>query len=112
MKKLLLIAALTCLGMQVAHAYPGSYYQTCRRCYTRGNILYCKCQKANGGWRWTNLQRPGRCNRIKNQNGTLTCFGGHPRPEPRPRPQHKKNPAKKLRKDVRNGNWAPSDLMG
>ena len=117
MKKIVLIFILVIATAQLAVAYPGSYQQTCRACYTQQGTLYCKCQKANGRWKRTQIDRPRHCNRITNENGRLSCkgrgrahHGDRPRPQPR-RQQPPQNTPKQIRKDVRKGNWTPNQLL-
>lgn len=52
---------------------PGSYSQTCRRIYLRGNSLRAQCETTNGQWVWTQLDGWNRCGGISNQNGQLSC---------------------------------------
>ena len=82
----------------------GSYLQTCRRCTLQSSILRCACQKRNGRYRNTNLNHPGLCRNIKNNNGQLICKGKLPKPDNR-------HSAKQIRKDVRQGTWSPSQML-
>lgn len=121
MKKIILIIILGLATAQIAVAYPGSYKQSCRACYTQRGTLYCKCQRANGRWRRTQVDRHKRCRKIVNNNGRLACkgngngrphHGNRPRPQPpRHKPQPQQNSPKQIRKDVRKGNWTPNQLL-
>lgn len=112
MKKIVLLLILGLATAQLAVAYPGSYQQTCRACYTQRGTLYCKCQKANGRWKHSRIDRPRSCRKIVNNNGQLSCMG-HRRPHhgDRPRPQPPKNTPQQIRKDVRKGDWTPSQML-
>lgn len=52
---------------------PGSYSQTCRQIYVRGDSLRAQCESRDGRWLWTQLDDWDRCNGISNQDGQLTC---------------------------------------
>jgi hypothetical protein len=55
----------------------GDYVQTCRNIRTSGNRLEAECQKRNGDWRWTSLDRIDQCSSpIANDDGNLVCNRG------------------------------------
>ena len=112
MKKILLIIILGLATAQIAVAYPGSYQQTCRACYTQRGTLYCRCQKANGKWRRAQINRYKQCRNVINNNGKLSCKANRrPHHADRPKPQPQRNTRKQIRKDVRKGNWTPNQLL-
>lgn len=52
----------------------GSYSQSCRNIYVRGDNLRAQCQERDGGWRWSELHDWDDCRRgIVNENGNLRC---------------------------------------
>lgn len=52
----------------------GSYVETCREVYVRGDTLRARCQTADGGWRWSQLNDWDDCaGGIVNDNGQLIC---------------------------------------
>ena len=52
----------------------GSYSQTCRNIYVRGDKLRANCQTGDGGWRWSQLDDWDDCRGgIVNLNGQLVC---------------------------------------
>lgn len=52
----------------------GSYAQTCRNVYVRGDFLRAQCQAVDGSWRWSQLNDWDDCRRgIVNDNGNLRC---------------------------------------
>ena len=52
----------------------GSYTDTCRDIYVNGDKLRARCQTADGGWRWSQLDDWDDCRGgIVNYNGQLTC---------------------------------------
>jgi hypothetical protein len=52
----------------------GSYSQTCRNVYVRGDVLRAQCQARNGGWLWSQLDDWDDCRRgIQNDDGRLRC---------------------------------------
>jgi len=53
---------------------PGSYSQTCRNIYVRGDFLRAQCQDMRGEWVWSQLDDWDDCRRgIDNVNGQLRC---------------------------------------
>lgn len=51
---------------------PGSYQNTCRRCYNNGTSMCCNCKNSRGVW--ANVCVSSRCSRpVSNCNGKLTC---------------------------------------
>ena len=52
---------------------PGSYSQTCRKIYMRGNSLRAQCETVDHRWVWSQLDGWNNCNGISNQNGQLSC---------------------------------------
>ena len=53
---------------------PGSYSQTCRYVYVRGDFLRAQCQDRDGNWRWSQLNDWDDCRRgIVNDDGRLRC---------------------------------------
>ncbi len=52
----------------------GSYVQTCRNIYVRGDTLRASCQSNDGHWRWSQLNDWDDCRGgIVNDNGHLVC---------------------------------------
>ena len=52
----------------------GSYSQTCRNVYVRGDVLRAQCQDRDGRWLWSQLNDWDDCRRgIENLNGQLRC---------------------------------------
>jgi hypothetical protein len=52
----------------------GSYSQSCRNVYVRGDVLRAQCQARDGGWRWSQLDDWDDCRRgIQNDDGRLRC---------------------------------------
>jgi len=52
----------------------GSYVQTCRNIYVRGDKLRANCQAGDGRWVWSQLDDWDDCRGgIVNANGQLTC---------------------------------------
>jgi CVNH domain-containing protein len=52
----------------------GSYSQTCRNIYVRGDFLRAQCQDVRGNWIWSQLNDWDDCRRgIDNVNGQLRC---------------------------------------
>jgi len=53
----------------------GSYSQTCRNIYVRGDYLRAQCQDTHGNWVWSQLNDWDDCRRgIDNINGQLRCI--------------------------------------
>lgn len=52
---------------------PGSYSQTCRQIYVRGDSLRAQCETVEHRWVWSQLDGWDGCNGISNQNGQLSC---------------------------------------
>jgi len=52
----------------------GTYSQTCRNVYVRGDTLRAECQNTGGGWNWSQLNDWDDCRRgIENDDGRLRC---------------------------------------
>ncbi len=52
----------------------GSYSQSCRNVYVRGDTLRAQCQDRDGNWRWSQLDDWDDCRRgIVNDDGRLRC---------------------------------------
>jgi CVNH domain len=52
----------------------GSYSQTCRNIYVRGDVLRAQCQDREGRWLWSQLDDWDGCRRgIQNDGGRLRC---------------------------------------
>ncbi len=52
----------------------GTYVETCRQIYVRGDILRARCQNADGRWVWTQLNDWDDCRSgIYNVDGHLEC---------------------------------------
>lgn len=52
----------------------GSYSQSCRYVYVRGDYLRAQCQDRDGNWRWSQLNDWDDCRRgIVNDDGRLRC---------------------------------------
>lgn len=52
----------------------GSYSQTCRNVYVRGDTLRAQCQDRGGNWTWSQLNDWDGCRRgIENEDGRLRC---------------------------------------
>jgi len=52
----------------------GSYVQSCRNVYVRGDNLRAMCQNRDGRWVWSELHDWDDCRRgIVNENGNLRC---------------------------------------
>jgi hypothetical protein len=52
----------------------GSYVQSCRNVYVRGDNLRAQCQERDGDWRWSELHDWDDCRGgIVNNNGNLRC---------------------------------------
>jgi hypothetical protein len=51
----------------------GTYSQTCRQIYVRGDSLRAQCETRDGRWVWTQLNDWDNCNSISNQDGQLHC---------------------------------------
>jgi hypothetical protein len=52
----------------------GTYAQTCRNVYVRGDILRAMCQTRDGRWNWSELRKWDDCRGgIVNENGNLRC---------------------------------------
>jgi hypothetical protein len=51
----------------------GTYSQTCRQIYVRGDTLRAQCETRNGRWNWTQLDDWDSCRSISNQDGQLHC---------------------------------------
>jgi len=52
----------------------GSYSQTCRNVYVRGDVLRAQCQDREGRWNWSQLNDWDDCRRgIVNEDGRLRC---------------------------------------
>jgi len=52
----------------------GTYAQTCRQIYVRGDTLRAQCQTRDGHWMWSQLNDWDDCNRgIVNIDGQLHC---------------------------------------
>jgi hypothetical protein len=52
----------------------GSYSQSCRNVYVRGDVLRAQCQDRDGNWRWSQLDDWDDCRRgIVNDDGRLRC---------------------------------------
>ena len=53
----------------------GSYSQSCRNVYVRGDNLRAMCQSRDGRWGWSELRDWDYCRRgIVNDNGNLRCI--------------------------------------
>ena len=53
----------------------GSYSQSCRNVYVRGDMLRAQCQNRGGGWNWSQLNDWDGCRRgIQNDDGNLRCI--------------------------------------
>jgi hypothetical protein len=53
----------------------GSYSQSCRNVYVRGDDLRAMCQGRDGRWVWSELRDWDSCRRgIVNENGNLRCL--------------------------------------
>ena len=53
----------------------GSYSQTCRNIYVRGDNLRAMCQNRGGQWVWSELHDWDDCRRgIQNDDGRLRCY--------------------------------------
>lgn len=53
----------------------GSYSQSCRNIYVRGDNLRAMCQGRDGQWLWSELRDWDSCRRgIVNENGNLRCL--------------------------------------
>jgi hypothetical protein len=52
---------------------PGSYSQTCRQIYVRGDYLRAQCENRDGRWVWTQLNDWDNCRSITNLDGQLHC---------------------------------------
>lgn len=53
----------------------GSYVETCRDIYVRGDVLRASCRALDGSWRWSELSDWERCSAVVNDNGRLVCAG-------------------------------------
>ena len=52
----------------------GSYSQSCRNIYVRGDNLRAMCQNRGGQWVWSELRDWDDCRRgIQNDDGRLRC---------------------------------------
>ena len=52
----------------------GSYSQSCRNIYVRGDNLRAMCQNREGQWVWSELRDWDDCRRgIQNDDGRLRC---------------------------------------
>ena len=51
----------------------GTYTQTCRQIYVRGDNLRAQCETRDGHWVWTQLSDWDNCNSVSNQDGQLHC---------------------------------------
>jgi len=52
----------------------GSYSQSCRNVYVRGDYLRAQCQSRDGRWLWSQLNEWDDCRRgIENDDGRLRC---------------------------------------
>jgi CVNH domain-containing protein len=52
----------------------GTYSETCRNVYVRGDTLRAECQNRGGGWNWSQLNDWDDCRRgIENDDGRLRC---------------------------------------
>lgn len=52
----------------------GTYAETCRQIYVRGDALRAQCKSRDGAWRWTELNDWDDCRGgIVNDNGRLVC---------------------------------------
>lgn len=52
---------------------PGTYSQTCRQIYMRGDTLRAQCETTDSRWVWTQLNDWDSCRSITNINGQLHC---------------------------------------
>lgn len=52
---------------------PGTYSQTCRQIYVRGDFLRAQCETRDGHWVWTQLNDWDSCRSITNLDGQLHC---------------------------------------
>ena len=107
---------LQCGDWQRGHHLPeGSYKTSCRKIRTDGYHLEAKCQKRDGGWRWTDINLYS-CNRnIVNNNGRLECGSWQTR---LPKGTYKQS-CRKIRVEGHhleakclklNGDWRPTHL--
>ena len=51
----------------------GTYSETCRQIYLRGDILRAKCETRDGRWVWSHLDDWDSCRCITNLDGQLHC---------------------------------------
>jgi hypothetical protein len=52
---------------------PGTYSQTCRQIYVRGDNLRAQCETRDGRWVWAQLSDWDSCRSITNLDGQLHC---------------------------------------
>ena len=63
---------LKCTG-KYSNIPKGSYKETCRDYYVKGNRLEAQCKKSNGTWRNTSINFKNCKDDIWNDNGQLSC---------------------------------------